>query len=153
MSILKELFGHGKRTKIPKIPRAQVPKEPRKPKRKPGTADVFDFREGLTAAVNGPSPKVAKYIVQPGTAAVEVYDTAGRLMAYDVFKATEPAPRGAWYPVKGKPATLVVPGQTSTPQQEFEFDFGDAHPITMPEHILAKREIGGRTIKVWWSCI
>jgi hypothetical protein len=117
----------------------------------PGTGDRFHFHEGLVATKGGGS-QIGKYSPQAGCAIVEIHDQAGRILALDVFKTSEPAPRGPWKPLPGVCATKVVPGDTGRPHQEFEFGLAGPHPLELPQHLLDKMSIGGTLAKVWISC-
>jgi hypothetical protein len=117
----------------------------------PGAAERFAFQDGLKVTGGG-GTRIGKYSPQPGCVVVEIYDSAGRLLALDVFSAPVPAPGGPWKPLPHIHATKVVPGMTNRPHQEFEFDLNGDHPIVLPQHLLDKIEIGGVTAKVWWSC-
>jgi hypothetical protein len=112
-----------------------------------GSAEVFDFKENI-AVSTGPQPGIHQ--PRPGTAVVEVVGPNG-LLAMDVFAVTEPAPSG---PFKYGPiaSTHVVVGDTNCGHQEFEFPLDGPHPVELPKHIKDKGELGGHTIKIWWSC-
>ncbi len=110
-------------------------------------AETFDFHEGL---VVGPSA-TCKHNPPTGTVVVEILRADGILMALDVFRASYPAPNGPFFPLPNLPATHVRPG-TGGAHQEFEFDLNGPHPIELPEHLVAKINIGATRARVWWSC-
>jgi hypothetical protein len=63
----------------------------------PGTAERFQFKEGLQATRGGGGSRIGKYSPKAGCAVVEILDSAGRLLALDVFGVPEPAPNGPWH--------------------------------------------------------
>lgn len=134
----------------PRVDRtAPGPASPARPATGAAGAEVLNFSEGLVATA-GPSI-TCRHIPSAGTVVVELMRADGTLMAMDVFRANFPAPGGAWFPLPNLPSTYVRPGAGRS-HQEFEFDLNGQHPIELPEHLAAKRDIGATRARVWWSC-
>jgi hypothetical protein len=162
MNWLKEKFG-GKDNKGPEVKQAKRPAvrpatpAGRAPRSAPAGSDAFRFREGAGARVQKSGarsagvPQFGKYAPRPGTCAVEVYHEDGQLMAYDMFRVDEVPPAAAHLINKYPSCTDVTHGRTGFSHVELKFDLKGEHPVELPEHILAKRELGARYAKLWWS--
>jgi len=85
-----------------------------------------------------------------GTILIEVLGASGETLILDTIKATEPAPRGPWH-VAGKPTTYVCVGTTGHSHQAFACVL-DEIPFQLPDHILAKVDLGATSFNIWWSC-
>ena len=99
----------------------------------------------VTVGVNRKRMRPAK-----GTILVEVLGSSGETLIIDTIKAHEPAPKGPWH-VSGKPTTYVCVGDTGHAHQTFSCTL-DEIPFKLPDHILAKAELGATVFNIWWSC-
>jgi hypothetical protein len=115
-------------------------------------AEHFNFSENIVA--NAASGKAGAYSPAPGTAVLEVLSGNGIQLAMDTIRVNEPASPGAYHAgINGDiPATFVRMGNGQK-HQMFEIPLTDEwSPFKLPDPILAKREIGGQRLRIYWSC-